>query len=191
MDPALLTAISALGVAVLAGAASVWQLALQNRHSRRQAAESQILQLRLSEERQHQDAIVSLCTALQSFQDELLLAARASALALESPAQRDRLVAARDRVLVAYQENHALLSPDEREAGLRAREICVDVAFMLSVEQTNTSEQESFGARNQAVVQRVAFELSNAHQQLLVGGLHRLGYVVGSAQHALTLRDRQ
>jgi len=103
MDPAFLTALSALVIAIFGAGSQLWQIRVQQGLARRQAREAKSLELSWETFKTHSVALKEACTAVQGFLDELMLLQKAAPGTLLGADQRKRILAARDAVLQSYQ----------------------------------------------------------------------------------------
>lgn len=174
MDAALLTAISALTVAVLSGASQLWQIILKTKLEGRKQREERVEDLGREAMKVHDAALAEICRALQGFQDELLLLSKSSPGSLLAGDVKRRLIDSRDKLLSAYQQHHPTLNDGERRALLEARERSVDIIFFLDQHSAWKGEYIEVDQDSLTQIDRTMTALGYHHQRLLLGGLQRM-----------------
>jgi hypothetical protein len=174
MDPAFLTALSALVIALLGAGSQLWQIRAQQDLARKQARDTKSLELSWETFKAHSVALRETCTAVQGFLDELMLLQKAAPGTILGVDQRKRILAARDAVLQSYKEHHPVLDASERRILFEVRDRCANVVLMLDLGKVWSPEYLNLDEAQRASVHQASTQLANLHQRLLLGGLQRL-----------------
>lgn len=172
---ALIAAFSALAVSVVTGIFQFVNVKAQQKaqSSRDQAQKLQEISLKAYSERLAAIREASKC--IQGLQDEILTLVKAAPKSLLSRGQRERINAARDKLIDCYLEYHSYLKEEDRRSLGLAKEKAIEIVSSLELEKAWSSTYLSL---NKDIAQDLAMTiqaLSSYQQKLLASALAPVG----------------
>jgi hypothetical protein len=183
MDPEVLAALVAAGAALLVSVISAFTVLVQTRVANR-------LQTRIAHEQDertaaraasesYRAAIQDCCAAAQQFQDEIQLLVRGASGTLLSASARERVFAARDNVLQAYQRHHAVLAPADRSSFFLIREKTIETVIALEVAEAWSGRLLRISEEQTLELDRMIALMTQHQQRLWVAAVVSLPVALG------------